>query len=143
MLKRKLTFYEASIEESFIDSEFILIFQQMLRKGCSEVVKCEYEFSNETIYGLIRPLSVYSMGGESSDEMKLSPMRKKKLTFELYFIFSSDMLRKEYFFPKSVVFLPKTNHDFQKSPTRKTPEGFFLFFPLRQGTKTSVGIRRP
>ncbi len=46
----------------------------------------------------IRSLSEYSMGDESFDEMKLLPTRKKKLTFEFYFIFSSDMLRKEYIF---------------------------------------------
>ena len=42
----------------------------------------------------VKPLLVYSMGIESSDEMKLSPTRKK-LTFEFYFIFSSDMLSRQ------------------------------------------------
>ncbi len=49
----------------------------------------------------IRPHSVYSMGNESSDEMK-SSLTRKKLTFEFYFIFSCDMLRRQYIFLKNL-----------------------------------------
>ncbi len=81
---------------------------------------------------LVRPLSGYSMGDESSDEVKLCPMRKK-LTFEFYFIFSSDMLRRQYiFFPKSVVFLPPNNQAFQNISTKKKIwllNFLFYFFP--------------
>ena len=87
----------------------------------------------------VRPLSVYSMGDESSDEMKLSPTRKKTDIWVLFYFFLRHAEKRVYFFPKSVVFQPQNNQDFKKSPTRKSHEGFFFsFFPLTRHKNLSL-----
>ncbi len=67
----------------------------------------------------VRPLSVCSMGDESFNKIKLSPM-EKKLTYEFYFIFSTDMLRREQIFSRIGSFsAPKQPNFFKMSLTRK------------------------
>ena len=58
------------------------------------------------------------MGDKSSDEVKLCPTRKKNLTFEYYF-FSQHAENSTYFSPKSVVFLPQKNQNFQNISDKK------------------------
>ena len=80
---------------------------------------------------LVRPLSVYSMGDESSNEIKLSPTRKKKQTFEFYFIFPPTWWEDSNFFPQigsfSVQKQPKSSKCLRQY---LTPGILFLFFFL-------------
>ena len=93
----------------------------------------------------IRPLSVYSMGNESSDEMKMCPMRKKNIWGFILF-FSCNTLKREYkIFSQSGSFSAPEQPKFSKYlQQEKTSDSWILkknFF--QQGTKTFVGIRRP
>ena len=81
---------------------------------------------------VLRQHSLYSLVNDSSDELKMCPTRKKKLTFVCFFIFSSDMTKSVGFlFTKSVVFSSKNGQNRQKMSdmSHLWDLYFYFFFP--------------
>ena len=78
-------------------------------------------------YFLLRPLSVYSMGDESSDEMNFSPTRKKTDIWVLFYFFLRHAKKTVIFFPKSVDFLSKNNQNLQNVSNKKKKSDAWIF----------------
>ncbi len=91
---------------------------------CSDQTICELIF--------LRPLSVYLMGHESADEMKLSLTEKKIDIWVLFYFFLPHAEKRVhvYSFPKSVVFSAPKQPKFSKCLRQEKiwPMKFVFFF---------------
>ena len=93
----------------------------------------------------LRPCSVNSMVDESSNEPKLFPTRKKKLTFKHFFIFSFDILKSCKVFYQigsiSIKIFSKSHENRLNFPTTASEQIFniFNFFSSDEGKKALSG----